>query len=231
MHQPEGPLLMRRYLFPLLFGIVGLVILINLGLWQLSRAGWKEGMLAEVQAGIDDDPVYLPEKIDPSMKYLPVFLRGETTGEEILVLSATAREAGYQVISGFVTDDGRKIMVDRGFINQEKRRSPRPPAQLTIEGNLHWPDEKGSSTPEPNLAENLWFARDVEAMAQTLGTEPVLVVARAVAGEDQGVLPMPVGIENIPNNHLSYAAQWFMIAMAWAGMTAALIWRINRRSF
>lgn len=222
---------MRRLVFPLLFGFVGLIILVKLGLWQLDRAGWKQEMLAQIQTGIDGDPVYLPENITPDMKYLPVFLRGRTTGEEILVLSGTSREAGYQVISGFVTGDGRRLMVDRGFINQEQRRLPRPPADLTIEGNLHWPDEKSSSTPEPNLQENLWFAREVDRMAEILDTEPVLVVARAVAGEDQGVRPIPVGIDNIPNNHLSYAVQWFMIAMVWAGMTAALIWRIKRRSF
>ena len=100
-----------------------------------------------------------------------------------------------------------------------------------MRGNLHWPDERGPSTPAPNLAENIWFARDVPAMAQALGTEPVLVVAAEVRGDAQGVTPMPVGIEGIPNNHLSYAIQWFLIALAWAGMTAGLIWRIRRRQF
>ena len=106
----------------------------------------------------------------------------------------------------------------------------RPPTRLQIEGNLHWPDEKGSATPEPNLDENIWFARDVPAMAKALNTEPVLVVASFVRGDVQDVEPIPVAVEGIPNNHLSYAVQWFMIAAAWAGMTVALIWRIRQRT-
>lgn len=222
---------MRRYLFPLILGVVGFAILVNLGLWQLRRADWKEGLLAEIQQGIEADPVHLPAAIDPSMKYLPVFLRGRTTGEEILILSGTKEEAGYQVVSALVTEDGRRIMVDRGFIPQDDRRAARPPTDLVVDGNLHWPDEKAAATPEPNLTENIWFAREVDRMAAQLHTLPVLVVARAVGGDRQGVTPIPVGIDDIPNNHLSYALQWFMIALTWAGMTGALIWRINRRSY
>lgn len=225
------PGLMRRYVFPVLIGLLGVAILASLGLWQLRRAEWKEAMLADIRHGIEAQPVNLPDTIDPGMKYLPVFVRGRTTGAEILILSGTREQAGYQVISAMQTGDGRRIMVDRGFIPQEARRTPRPPGDLVVDGNLHWPDEKSSSTPEPNLTENIWFAREVDRMAAQLDTLPVLVVARATDGDVQGIRPIPLGIDNIPNNHLGYAVQWFGLALVWAGMTAALIWRINRRSY
>lgn len=223
--------MMRRYIFALILGIAGFSILMSLGNWQIRRAEWKAGQLAEIRRGIEADPVFLPDMIDPSMKYLPVFVRGRTTGQEILTLSGTDSEAGYNVISGLVTDTGRLIMVDRGFIPQEARHLPRPPADLVVDGNLHWPDERTSSTPEPNLAENIWFARDVEQMAAQLGTEPVLVVARATDGETQGIQPIRLGVEGIPANHFAYAVQWYLLAMAWAGMTGLLIWRIHSRSY
>ena len=223
---------MRRYLFPLILGIVGCAVLIQLGLWQLARADWKEGMLDQITAGIQADPVPLPDAIDPSMKYLPVTVSGTTTGAEIDVLSHTREQgAGYQIVSRFVTDDGRAILVDRGFVPQEARRLERPPVRLDVTGNLHWPQDASSSTPAPNLDENIWFARDVEAMAASLDTLPVLVVASAIQGDNQGARPMPVAIEGIPNNHLSYAVQWFLIAATWAVMTLALIWRIRQRSY
>ena len=223
---------MRRYLFPLILGIVGCAILISLGLWQLQRLDWKERMLDEIRAGIEAPPVPLPDAVDPSMKYLPVTVSGTTSGTEIDMLSGSKDQGGgYQVISRFITDDGRAILLDRGFIPQELRLQRRPPVRLTVTGNLHWPDEKGSATPAPNLDENIWFARDVPAMAQTLGTEPVLVVARQIEGDSQGATPIPVAVEGIPNNHLSYALQWFMIAAVWAGMTGVLIWRIRQRSY
>ena len=223
---------MKRYLFPAILGIVGCAILINLGLWQLHRLDWKEGMLAQIQSQIDAPAVPLPAEVDPSMKYMPVTVSGTTTGDEIDVLSGTKEQGGgYQIVSRFITDDGRAIMVDRGFVPQEDRHAERPPTRLTIRGNLHWPDEKGSSTPDPNLTENIWFARDVPAMAAQLDTQPILVVASFVEGDAQGVEPIPVAIEGIPNNHLSYAVQWFLIAATWAGMTVALIWRIRQRQY
>ena len=223
---------MRRYLFPLILGVVGCAILISLGSWQLRRMAWKEGLLAQIQAQIDAAPVPLPDTFDPAMKYMPVEVSGTTTGDEIHVLSGTKDQGGgYQIVSRFITDDGRDILLDRGFVPQEDRRLERGPTRLEVRGNLHWPDEKGSATPEPNLDENIWFARDVPAMAQLLDTMPVLVVASHVTGDAQGVQPIPVAIEGIPNNHLSYAVQWFMIAAVWAGMTVALIWRIRRRTY
>lgn len=223
---------MRRYLFPLILGLLGCAALVSLGVWQLQRMAWKEGMLAQIQSRIDGAAVPLPAAIDPSMKYMPVTVSGTTTGDEIDMLSGTKeRGGGYQVISGFVTDDGRRIMLDRGFVDQDHKRDPRPPVRLQVLGNLHWPQEKSSSTPAPNLDQNIWFARDVPAMAARLGTDPVLVVVAEVAGDAQGVAPMPVAIQGIPNNHLSYAVQWFMIAAVWAGMTVALIWRIRQRQF
>ena len=80
--------MMRRYLAPALFGLIGVAILLTLGTWQLRRMTWKQQMLAEIQRGIDAPGGALPAVIDPSMKYRPVETAGRTTGDEILVLSA-----------------------------------------------------------------------------------------------------------------------------------------------
>lgn len=223
---------MRRYLFPLIIGILGCAILVSLGLWQLRRMDWKEDMIAQIQSRIGGAPVALPASLDPSMKYLPVLVSGQTTGQEIDVLSGTREQGGgYQVVSGFVTDDGRRILLDRGFIEQDYRRTARPATALSVAGNLHWPQDKSSATPEPDLKAGIWFARDVPAMAEALETQPVLVVAAEVQGDAQGVMPIPVTIEGIPNSHLSYAVQWFLFAATCAGMTAWLIWRIRQRTY
>lgn len=222
----------RSILPPLIFGIVTTAILLSLGFWQLRRMEWKEAMLAEIQAGIDAAPQPIPAQVAPSMKYMPVTVTGRTTGDEILVLSGTKElGGGYNIVSGFVTDDGRRILLDRGFVTQDYRHSPRPPVALEVVGNLHWPQDKSSSTPDPDLQAGIWFARDVPAMAEMLKTEPVLVVAAQVAGDAQGVMPIPIGIEGVPNSHLSYAVQWFLFAATCAGMTAWLIWRIRRRTY
>ena len=168
-----------------------------------------------------------------NLSYLPVRAEGRFhhKRERYLYSISLDGEPGWHVITPLQTVDGHFVLVDRGFVPQEDRYVERGPTRLTIRGNLHWPDEKGGSTPDPNLSENIWFARDVPAMASQLDTLPILVVASVVEGDAQGVEPIPVSIQGIPNNHLSYAVQWFMIAAVWAGMTLALIWRIRQRRY
>jgi surfeit locus 1 family protein len=222
---------MRRYVFPLLLGLIGCAILVSLGVWQIERLHWKQAMRAAIEARIGADPQELPpEGTDTrALKYTPVRLMGATTGAEIRVLSGEKGTGpGFEVIAAFETGDGRHVLLDRGFIAEERAGDPRPATAMIVTGNLHWPEETDAYTPAPDAKTGIWFARDVPAMAAALGTEPVLVVARTVEGDAQGVMSRPLGTEGIPNDHLEYAITWFLLAIVWAGMTAFLLWRIRR---
>lgn len=214
---------MRRIWFPLALGIVGVAILCALGAWQVRRLAWKEAALAEIEARIAAVPVALPAAPDPAAdRYLPVTVTGALGGEEALVLTAVADVGpAYRVVSALTTGD-RRVLVDLGYVLEDGRAGPRMAEAVTVTGNLHWPDEVDGWTPPPDPEAGLWFARDVPAMASALGTEPVMVVARAVEGADLGVTPLPVGTEGIPNDHLSYAVTWFGLAAVWAAMSALL---------
>ena len=222
--------MVKRMLIPALFGLAGGALLLWLGFWQLQRLQWKESYLAAIEARIHDAPAALPARPDPEAdRFLPVRVAGRIEGPEIHVL-ASSRKSGpaYRVITAFITDDGRRVLLDRGMIPTGAAAAPRPPRRLVVTGNLHWPQETGSGIPAPDLKANIWFARDVPAMARALGTEPVLIVAASDTGD--GVVPFPVSTEGIPNNHLSYAVQWFGMAAVWFGMTLFLLWRIKRRT-
>lgn len=220
----------RRMILPLLFGLAGCAILMALGSWQMQRLAWKQAILAQISARLADTPVALPAMPDPTVdKYLPVRVTGRFTGTGIDVLaSLRGVGAGYRVIAAFQTDDGRRIMIDRGFLPEDQRDRPRKATVASILGTLHWPDETDSFTPPPDTARAIWFARDVPAMAAVLQTEPVLIVARETTGD--GITPLPVDTQGIANNHLNYAVTWFSLAAVWAGMTGLLLWRIRRRT-
>ncbi|EPX78789.1 SURF1 family protein [Salipiger mucosus] len=218
---------MTRYLAPLLFGLIGAAILVGLGTWQVQRLGEKEGILAEREALIHGAPQPLPRTIAPEeQRYRPVELSGEILPGALRVLVSRKQIGpGYLVVSPFRTDDGRLLLLDRGFTPVDNRDlAPRSgPAQVT--GNLHWPDERNASTPQNDIAGNTWFARDIGPMAEELGTEPLLVVARKITPADAAIEPLPVDTSNIPNDHLQYAITWFSLAVVWLGMTAYWIWR------
>ena len=214
-----------------IFAIAGFAVMVTLGIWQLQRLEWKEGELAKITAAQQADPVAFDTLVDPAAeKYRPVFVTGTLGAKEVFILVSTRdRGAGYRVISPLQTAAGRRVLIDRGYIPLEAKDIARPlQSDMTITGNVHMPDDRNGSTPENDVAGNIWFARDVDDLAAALQTEPVLIVARSDTG--QGVLPLPVTTEGIPNNHLSYAIQWFLFAAIWAGVTTVLAWRIRGRT-
>jgi len=222
---------LRRIIFPLLLGITGVAVLIYLGVWQMQRLQWKEGVLAEIDARISAAPQALGAAVSVAEdNYKPVIISGAPTGEEIHVLvSGTAAGTGYRVISKFVTTGGRPILVDQGLLALEDKNVGAQTAATQIVGNLIWPDDLNSSTPDPDLGANIWFARDVIAMAEALGTQPLMVVARTSTSPDSRLTPLPVNTANIKNDHLEYAITWFLLAAVWAAMTWFLIARTLRQ--
>ena len=221
----------RRLILPLGFGIIGIVILVSLGNWQMRRLEWKEDILAQIDARIAADPVALPEDIDPDAdRYLAVTAEGRMTTEELHVYaSSKATGAIYRVVAAFELADGRRIMVDRGWIKPEDKASARDELDVRVEGNLHWPEERDSYTPENDLAANIWFARDVDAMAAALNTAPILIVARKTSQINPAVTPLPVTRTGIPNDHLNYAVTWYGLALVWLAMTLYYLRRMRAK--
>jgi surfeit locus 1 family protein len=220
---------LRRLIFPALLGFGGAAILLALGVWQLQRMAWKEAFLADIDARIVAAPVALPDDPVPAAdRYLPVMVSGALGGQEVHVLvSLKDAGPGYRIISVLTAGD-RRILVDLGFVPAEDKDLSRMTAEVSVTGNLHWPDEVDRWTPAPDPA-NIWFARDVPAMAAALGTEPVMVIARDLSGADLGVTPLPVDSAGIPNDHLNYAITWFLLALVWVVMSGFLAVRLARK--
>jgi len=220
---------MNRLLFLLIFGITGAAILLALGNWQLQRLAWKEDILARMELRIDETPVPLPDHPDPAGDdYLAVTAKGTILPGELFVLTSMRDAgAGFRVIVPFLMEDGRRVMIDRGFLPEAQRDEVRTLGPVTVTGNLRWPRETDSFTPAPDEGANMWFARDVPLMARALGTEPVLIVASSPTGP--GIEPMPVDTAAIPNDHLQYAITWFSLAAIWVLMTAYFLWRTRAR--
>jgi surfeit locus 1 family protein len=220
----------RQTIFALLLGLVGTGTLVGLGVWQLQRLEWKEGIIAGASAMIAADPIPLPAVPDPSQdRYRAVSVSGSFTGEEAHVLTST-REAGpgFLVIAAYTTQDGRRILIDRGFVPETGKATLRPPRPQAVTGNLNWPDDVTSSTPGYDADRKIWYGRDVTGISTLLGTEPVLVIARSDTGD--GISPRPVTTAGFRNDHWQYAVTWFSLAVAWAGMTVFLLWRIRGRT-
>ena len=81
-----------------------------------------------------------------------------------------------------------------------------------------------------HVAENLWYSRDVPAMARQLhaaAPAPIYLMVERPAPEGQGPIPAPVPAD-IPNRHLEYALTWFGLAASLIGVYAAMLLRRRR---
>ncbi|WP_299688211.1 SURF1 family protein [uncultured Tateyamaria sp.] len=219
-----------RLWFLLIVGLAGTGILISLGVWQVQRLTWKQDLLARIEAQIDADPVPLRAAVEPDFqRYAPVTVTG-TFGDTHIRMLASRRNIGpvHRIIRPFNTDEFGPVLVDTGWQRDGAAVLPPPQSKMTLTGNLDAPQEADGFTPAPDLDANLWFARDVPAMAATLGTAPVLVVLRDAPETDLGVTPWPVDTAGIPNDHLQYAITWFSLALIWAAMTGYFLLRTRR---
>ncbi len=222
--------MLRNTIFALVLGLSGAAVLIGLGVWQMQRLTWKEGIIAGAEAMIAADPIPLPASPDPATdRYRAVSVAGAFTGEEAHVLTST-REAGpgFLVVAAYVSADGRRILIDRGFIPETEKTTPRLGRAVAVSGNLNWPDDVTGSTPPYDATRAIWYGRDLAGIAALLQTEPVLIIARSDTGD--GITPQPVTVAGFRNNHWQYAVTWFSLAAVWLGMTVFLLWRIRFRT-
>ncbi len=221
--------MLRKILFPLILGLSGCGVLLSLGFWQIERLAWKEDILADIDARLAAPHAPLSRFVSEAQdEYTRVLVSGRPTAEELHVLdSGTAAGTGYRVISKFETEIG-VIMVDLGLLALDNKEAAPLTRNMRVTGTLLWPDDQNDSTPEPDLARNIWFARNVATMSQALGTLPIMVVASQSDPADPRLTPLPITAAGIKNDHLEYAITWFLLAGVWAIMSLYLIRRTLR---
>ncbi len=221
---------LKRVAFIVIVAVLGTGVLLSLGKWQLDRRVWKEAILRDINSRISDTPVSVPETPLPQRdRYLPVIEQGIIENAHVRVLASRKHiGAGYRIISPFVIE-GRRVLLDRGFIKVDDPL-PAPSQSISqVKGNLHWPKDADEFTPEPDLKNNLWFARDVPALAQHFGTDPILIIASDVSPPTPKLAPLPVDTSGIPNDHLQYAITWFSLAAVWTFMSVAFLWHTRHK--
>ena len=222
--------MLRNTIFALVLGLSGAAVLIGLGVWQMQRLAWKEAIIAEAAGMLAADPVPLMTAPDfATDRYRAVTVKGRFTGQEAHVLTSTREDGpGFKVIAEYETTDGRRILVDRGFVPETEKTTLRPPRSEAVSGNLAWPDDMTSATPGYNADREIWYGRDLPGISALLATEPVLIIARSDTGD--GITSQPVTTAGFRNDHLQYAVTWLLLAAVWLGMTLYLLSRIRART-
>src|SRR5207248_6170047 len=71
-----SPLMERRTGSAVILAVLGCIVLIGLGVWQLYRLQWKEALIADLNARLAAPPVSLSEAIEHPQEFLHVNASG-----------------------------------------------------------------------------------------------------------------------------------------------------------
>ncbi|MGD1935407.1 MAG: SURF1 family protein [Candidatus Phaeomarinobacter sp.] len=232
----------RPMLWPTLFALPALAILIVLGNWQMDRLAWKEGLLAQIEQGMSADPAPLPTLDswkgleEEVLRYTTARVTGtfDHQKEAHIYIASIDGQPGYHVVTPLELASGGWVLVDRGFVPINRKAPENRPAgqvtgEVTVEGVLVTPDEANSFTPEPDLVENIWYHRPVARLAARAAIDPVFPLLLDAGGAPNAG-GLPVGGQTrleLNNPHLGYAMTWYGLAVTLAGVWLAF--HISRR--
>jgi surfeit locus 1 family protein len=232
----------RRLIVPALFTIASLAILISLGVWQLQRKAWKEGLIATLDAQIRAEPLPLtPPSEWPSLnrtnsEFRRVTLRAEAIADAKPVylytgasaLRSDVKQPGYFVFAPARLPDGQIVVVNRGYVPVDRKTEP-PAGTINLTGYVRWPETPGWFVSEQSTDGDIWFVRDPAAMAKHRGwgtVAPFYIDQEAPVPPAGFPKPGPLAIK-LRNDHLGYAITWFGLAASLAAVFLA--WALRER--
>jgi cytochrome oxidase assembly protein ShyY1 len=174
----------RRFLVPTILVAAAVAVMVGLGVWQLQRAVWKEGLIARYEQARDLPPIVWPT-VPLADDQLPLFRHAtgvclKPVGKRAIAGRNAADEPGYvQVIDCRTGAEGPGMSVEIGW-------SKNPNVQVS------WPGGPVSGIIAPDSR-----------------TRMRLVAASAAPGLQPSAPPSTAAISN---NHRLYAIQWFSFA-------------------
>lgn len=228
--------------WPTLVALAALAALIALGSWQLSRKAWKDGLIAQIGAGLKAAPRDLGTiAIDPTSRAAveaAAYRRIRATGtfdheaERYVYAPDPRLGSGWNVFTPLRLGHAT-VMVNRGFVpealkDRRQRAAGLPQGPVTVVGLLRPGGVKAMFVPANDVVRNVWFWPDLEAMSGLATVGPSSAGGRGKEAS-ASVLPFYLDAEaeppnpggwprggttnlDIPNRHLEYAVTWFGLA-------------------
>ncbi len=221
-----------------LLALAGLALFVSLGRWQLDRAEEKRGLVAAFQRG-GDRLQELPTGLSPVERYQRLRARGrfDPTRQFLLDNMTLDGKVGFRVLTPLLLEDGRVLVVDRGFVPGSGDRSRLPdvtvqdsPRELTGRADtLPRPGIELTAPPATGWPRIVSFPR-IEEIGEALGQAVFPQVLLLDADQPDGYLrewaPPTMG----PDRHVGYAVQWFGFAVVTCILWVLLSFRTEESS-
>ncbi len=224
-----------------------LALLLSLGTWQVQRLHWKEALLAQIAERREADPVALSVVADKQgagtdEEYARVRIEGVFDHSRERHFFATHQgRSGFYIYTPMMLAGGKTLFVNRGFVpyemkSAETRKAGQVEGRVALTGYFRNRLSKKPSwlVPDNDLAKNIFYWKDLDAMVSSTGFDPQNVLPFFVDVDD--AVKNPGGIPEggvtqfeLSNNHLQYAVTWYGLAFALVLVTGSLWWKGRRR--
>ena len=234
----------RPFLWLTIITLPVLLILIGLGSWQLQRLQWKNDLISSFEARSAADAITIPDANaaldDLEFRNLALYGVFQHDKETFLTGRTYEGNAGFHVVTPLLLDDGRIILVNRGWVSEDyrdpaKRAFSQIDGQISVTGILRRPGVKGYFVPENEPENGFWFTLVPSQINRHLGLGNTAIdqfYADALRTSDVVTLPIAAKTElNLRNAHLSYAMTWYGIALALIGVYLAFHYQAGRLQF
>jgi cytochrome oxidase assembly protein ShyY1 len=184
-------------------------LMIALGIWQLRRAQWKEDLLAQYSAAASMPAVDLDPLLDGRTTLPPLSFRR-------VLVSCEARDAEADIHAGRDLHD----MVGQVYVIPCRPGASGLAGRIRV--NMGWAER-------PDAPRRLSLHGIAAGRLSVVGEDGPIMLTAATAAPPL-VPSQPPAIDSIPNNHLSYAFQWFFFAAAALVIYVLALRRRNRRT-
>lgn len=220
---------LMRYL-PLSGALLVLTLLCGLGLWQLNRGFEKQEMQAQLaaqQTRVILSEAALSSSQSNDLNYRKINLNGRFLNEHTLLLDNQIHkgQVGYHVLVPFEWKPDHWILVNRGWIKAPSNRNDQPNFEpetrsFPLMGTLRIPTSN-------KLIKSMLESNDITwpLRIQKIDLDAIQVLINGIHSpyllflepDSPGILtPVPLPETWLtPERHFGYAAQWFLLAIAW----------------
>ena len=202
-----------------IFFVIFAAVFFSLGIWQIERGQTKTQIMSEFENKLTKEPIYLNAE---SKKWDRVLVNGKWENKKQLLIDNVIHQgiAGYKVLTPLRIDETNKlILVDRGWIKQNKFRDQLPDIQIpddfeSVSGTLEQP-ELGLVLSE-ELISNNWpkisQTKNVEVISKAYTEEifPMILLADPLLKNSLEYIKItPTNMT--PIKHYGYSSQWFLM--------------------
>ncbi|GAB4445580.1 MAG: SURF1 family protein [Anaerolineae bacterium] len=240
---------LKRFWIGHIIVIIGVIILVNLGFWQLRRLEQRRALNAEIRAGLEATPVQLTgQPVDPEALHRSrVTVTGVLDNAENIIIENRPFQgrAGVELVTPLkIAGSDQAVLVNRGWIPLDQvdpaaRRAYDIEGEVTIEGIAYRTEPQPTGylvMPDPTLAPgetrlDAWFRVDTARIAEQLGYPLLPLYVKQSPGPNPD--EMPLREENFDlseGSHLGYAMQWFTFAVVLVAVYGSLLWQESRKS-